>query len=270
MSNYLSFEWLSRFGAFGNQLWQIAGTIGEARKKGLQPCFPKWFYQPFFNFPEEMFFDTIPEAKDLGQQYMQDVDHWWDIRRDIFSYIGPSEQLAEKIYTLYSDINLSQYTAVHIRRANNLALPDHHPVPSLEYFEAGLSLIGNEKPVMVFSDDLEWCKKQSLFKDALFAKGNSSKVNVMDLTSPTPLALDTVALDFATMAMCRNFVISNSTFSGWAALLGTYQSFRGNTVVVPKNWYGKAINHIPYENMFRYYNWIRLDVQDGEPHIWKS
>ena len=39
----LTFGALGRYGRFGNQLFQVAGTIGIARKHGYDFAFPKWY-----------------------------------------------------------------------------------------------------------------------------------------------------------------------------------------------------------------------------------
>src|ERR1044071_3780128 len=42
MKGYATFSALGRYGRFANQIFQIAGTIGIARKNDLQPVFPVW------------------------------------------------------------------------------------------------------------------------------------------------------------------------------------------------------------------------------------
>lgn len=258
---YYTFANLGRWGAFGNQLWQLAGVSGEAFKVGAVPRFPRWFYEPFFSYPSEFFVDNLPEGKDFGESYMQNLDHWWEIRENIFAWSSPSDKALHAIDVQYRGIDLFDYTAVHVRRANNLTLPDHHPVPTIKYFEDALDLISPSK-IVVFSDDLDWCRQQPLFKGALFAEGNDSKVNVMNLTKLNPTPLNTVAYDFAAMCQCKNFIVSNSTFSVWAAMISTFNNnlMENNKVVYPNNWYGKAIADLPFRDMFKYFDyWIGID-----------
>ncbi len=274
----LSFQHLGSYGALGNQLWQIAGTYGEAKSKNIDPLFPKWFYQRFFSVPDRFFNQQLLKdslvngsARDMGQVYLQDVDHWWNYRDKVFNMFEPSEEVQQYIDSNYASYGLSTRTAIHVRRANNLALPDHHPVPNLEYFEHALSeLVDNSNSPIVFSDDLEWCKKQSIFNGAIFGLGNPSVSDVMQLTAAKAMPVDSAALDLLTMAQCKDMIISNSTFSGWAAMISSYKNYYQNRVVSPKDWYGSALKHIPYNAMFKHHpNWIELKVtEDGQHSVW--
>jgi hypothetical protein len=259
---YLTFRHLGRFGAFGNQLWQIAGTIGEANKLGKTPLFPKWEYQKWFSIPEEMFTDPLPRVgQDSGAQYFQNLDHWWHMKETIFSYLEPSAYAKESVQALYPDVDFSSLTAIHVRRANNLQLPNHHPVPTAAYFSNALKILGKSpKECMVFSDDLEWCREQSFFDGAQFAVGNPPEINVLELTNHAPLALDSVALDYIAMTQCYDFIISNSTFSLWAALMSTYKNKDENRVVVPRNWYGELVKGARFQDMFKHQWWIQLEL----------
>jgi hypothetical protein len=53
----------------------------------------------------------------------------------------------------------------------------------------------------------------------------------------TPVASPTALEDFRLMSLCSHFIIANSTFSWWAAWLGTSP---GKTVVAPRRWFGPA------------------------------
>jgi hypothetical protein len=241
-------------GAAGNQLWQIAGTIGKALEAGGYPRFPEWGYRKWFSIPDE-YFEPIPEGEeciDLSPDYLQDLSLWYgyDDVPDAFTW---SEFAWDQLYANYSDLlnSTSETISVHVRRANNLQLPDHHPVCPLSYFENALRIIG-EGQIVVFSDDLDWCRKQDIFKDAYFAKGNDPSVNIYDLTGATPLTLDSVMLDLILMSQCEKHVISNSSFSWWGAFLGY-----GPQTIYPSKWYGKALSHIDTSVMFPPY-WTKL------------
>jgi len=241
-------------GALGNQLWQIAGVIGRAQMRGGKAIFPKWDYESFFNIPSNMFVShPIANAIDYAPDYMQEMDIWYG-NENVIPYFRPSQLMWDWMDSVYDIARLYDYTAVHIRRANNLALPDHHPVPSLDYFEKALDLLG-AKDIMVFSDDMDWCRKQSIFKDARFAMGVPSDVDVMELTKYAPLNHESAAFDLHTMSMCSKFVISNSTFSWWAAFLSGSKD-----VVYPQHWYGPALAHIDTSVMFNRLDWKCLNA----------
>ena len=47
----ITYRQLGRNGQLGNQLWQIAGTIGIAYKAGDMAAFPFWRYRSYFSVP---------------------------------------------------------------------------------------------------------------------------------------------------------------------------------------------------------------------------
>ncbi|WP_373940764.1 hypothetical protein OEG92_12140 [Polaribacter sejongensis] len=60
MTNYkITFSRLGSKGRLGNQLFQIASTIGMAKKNSFDYCFPKWEYSKYFEFDlKECFIDN--------------------------------------------------------------------------------------------------------------------------------------------------------------------------------------------------------------------
>lgn len=83
------------------------------------------------------------------------------------------------------------------------------------YYIRAMALFPNEK-FLIFSDDMEWCKKQDIFKDCEFSEGNSE---VEDLNL---------------MASCKSNIIANSSFSWWAAWLNPNPD---KVVVAPQKWF---------------------------------
>jgi len=120
---------------------------------------------------------------------------------------------------------------VHVRRGDYLLNPTYHWVQPASYYEKGMSLIKAER-WLVFSDDIDWCRQQPCFQ----------KDTVVFCDEPNEL----IALDV--MTTCRaGAVISNSSFSWWAAVLGEI-----DTVVYPELW---SEHHKP--NLFPE-SWLRL------------
>lgn len=242
-------------GALGNQLWQIAGTLGWAMKNLAPPVFPRWDYEGFFNIPLKYFTYKIPEnSLDLAPDYLQDIQHWDFIDELVKEVFAPSDDSRAWIVDRYANESLRKYVAVHVRRANNVGLPDHHPVCPITYFEQALDRIGNY-PIMVFSDDPGWCREQPIFKDALYAEGIPKSVDVMELTKYAPLNHASAALDLLTMAQCGRHIISNSTFSWWGAYLA-----ESRQAIYPGRWYGPKVNADP-SLMFTNLDWERVDFE---------
>lgn len=250
-----TYSLLGKNGALGNQLWQIAGAYGIARKSGEDPIFPHWAYQKYFSVPYQFF--TSPAVvdlyhkNDLGSDYLQRINLWYpEHEAQVRRFFRPSVDAEGAIKTRFENEDLSKYAAVHVRRANNAtsAYSTHHPPCPTAYFEEAMDKM--EPPFVVFSDSMEWCKKQEMFKDALFAPGIPKGVNIMNLTKYDPTPLSEAALDLLAMAKCRKHIISNSTFSWWSAFLA-----KSEHVIYPERWFGEPLKHIDTDAMFTDLDW---------------
>lgn len=239
-----SYEMLGNWGRLGNCLFQLASTISIAFKNNATASFPEWNYQPYFSIPKH-FFDNIKGEVDFSGDYLQDYHHFESYKDIIRRYFAApqsvTDYLRNKYDYIYNPRQLTQHIAVHVRRGDYLNLPLHHPVCGLEYFEQGIEIVSKVCPgwhhqLVVFSDDIEWCKQQELFKDAIFAEHNNP------------------AEDLHLMKRCNAFVISNSTLSWWGAYLSETQN-----VIVPTPWYGEALQHIDVKNTLILPNWTELN-----------
>jgi hypothetical protein len=110
---------------------------------------------------------------------------------------------------------VSNYTSLHVRRVDYVQKAGFHPPCSIEYYEKALSMI--EGNVLVFSDDLDWCKETFLGDRFTFISGNRDYQ------------------DLFLMSMCKNNIIANSTFSWWGAWLNTNLNKK---VIAPSEWFG--------------------------------
>jgi hypothetical protein len=121
--------------------------------------------------------------------------------------------------------------SLHIRRGDYVVNPNH-PTQSLSYYSEALSRLKSDLPVIIFSDDPQWCKQQKLFDNDRFmiAEGN------------------TTDCDLCLMSLCKYHIIANSSFSWWGAWLANSKQ-----VIAPKNWFGgdcakKSIDDLPFGN----------------------
>ena len=101
---------------------------------------------------------------------------------------------------------------------------DHHNSLGLDYYEEALSKFGDNRTVIIFSDDPAWCKEQKLFDSDRFlvAEGNSQYI------------------DMCLMTLCVGHIIANSSFSWWGAWLANSEK-----VIAPKNWFS---GHLEEQN----------------------
>jgi hypothetical protein len=110
-------------------------------------------------------------------------------------------------------------TAMHIRRTDYLKYPDIYPELTEEYYYNCLNILNNNASILVFSDDLHWCKNNLKGREYIF----------VDMPPMPSMYL---------MSNCKNIIMANSTFSWWAAWLGKHEN-----VICPKNWFGKKWPH---------------------------
>ncbi len=126
------------------------------------------------------------------------------------------EGAEEQVKQLFSEgITPIDQVAIHVRRGDYVGNPFYVDLMATDYYERAMEEFPGEK-FLVFSDDIEWCKTQQLFKGCEFSGGD-------ELT------------DFNRMAGCKGIIIANSSFSWWAAYLSQ------GRVVAPLEWYADGI-----------------------------
>lgn len=250
----ISYQLLGSQGALGNQLWEVAGTYGVARKCATTPAFHEdWFYRPFFCVPDKFFVENFYNCEDLGEDYLQSMSHWSEWATEVFDMFQPSFILERLIEERYGEggKDLAGKTCIHVRRGNNAtpAYSTHHPVPPLEYYEEAMDRAGG--PFRVVTDSPDWCKKQDIFKDCEFGVGPPPDVDIMDLTKYGPVGNIEAAIDLISMTYARKVIMSNSSFSWWGAFLRGPNDHPDDLVIYPKdNWYGPPLAHIDTSLMF--------------------
>jgi hypothetical protein len=138
--------------------------------------------------------------------------------------------------------------SVHVRRGDAVwrqGESDTLPVwqaSHMDYFESAMALIRGKianPTFLIFSDDIDWCKQAGIFgKDCEFIETNRFG--------------DNPAIDLLLMSNCRHHIMTNSTYSWWAAwaTLGD-----DKICILPKQWSPK---HATAELGLVYRNWITL------------
>jgi hypothetical protein len=233
-------------GGLGNQMFQYAYTKHLALKYNINFCFDLRFYDNYqgkikrslllneFQNLKIVSLDKIPnqsvkiltddfkykefEPTELLNYYL---DGYWQSER----YFKESESIIKNDFLIDKPIDnsiISQNTvSLHVRRTDYVTSNDYHPVQSIDYYKRGLDLIGDYDKVLIFSDDINWCKENLSFNNMTFIEGNSE------------------VEDLHLMSCCKHNIIANSTFSWWAAWLN--RNVR-KKVIAPKNWFGAQTN----------------------------
>jgi hypothetical protein len=220
------YDKLGSEGRLGNQLWQIAGTLGLAERHNADAAFNAWPYAEQFSVPDRYF----PKTELVGHRawtvptriaepfrvFLQDASLWMNIEARIRRYFSPNPSLEIALQRKFSEIlSLPNKTSMHVRRTDYIAHPEAFSVLSTEYYRKALEQIGDSN-LLVFSDDPAWCRENLGFaRPAAIVEGNRDYE------------------DFFLMTQCQNHVTANSSFSWWGAFLSGDPH-----PVVPKLWYG--------------------------------
>ncbi|MBQ7240903.1 MAG: alpha-1,2-fucosyltransferase [Bacilli bacterium] len=158
-----------------------------------------------------------------------------DIIRDELQITDKLKGMNKKVY---QDISNNESVCVHIRRGDYVG--SNFDVCSMDYYYRGIKEIKKHKKsivIYVFSDDINWVKKNMKFEDeVVFVDWKNNQYEDMKL-----------------MSGCKNFVMSNSSFSYWAQYLSQNKK---KIVVAPSKWFrnGKKIDI--YDD-----SWILVDVK---------
>lgn len=255
----VTFPTLEHSGRLGNQLWQIASTVGIARNCHAEVGLPVgWSYRDVFSCPDRWFSDDLHAGKpapDLARTldrrvrpYLQDLSLWAHVADEIRAAFEPAHDANFRIDDEWAkgfrDL-VRPITAVHIRRGDYATNP-LGAITSLpiEWYAEAISIVDSGS-VVVFSDDIEWCRGQ-IDADLFYEGVVRPKEQESDyLTTPV---LDWI--DIFLMARCDAKVISNSTYSWWAAWL----SDSPDDVIYPGRWFGR--------DMARYIDWRAMIPND--------
>lgn len=154
----------------------------------------------------------------LSYKYFQNV------RGDMIRATTPQEPLKKRLKDLANELERSQSIAVHVRRGDYVTSEKtaRKRVTSEGYFRKSIAALQREFPdprLYFFSDDIAWCKEA--FRDI------DASVFVEKLEGESDLE------HLYVMSKARSFVISNSSFSWWAAWLSTSSH---KLVAHPVNW----------------------------------
>ena len=246
----ISFNNLGNLGRLANQMFQYASIKGIARNRGYEFYIPprnifgkrdplvqqsdtiiydvfdlesnnnlgllpnQVLMERIHTFDEELFINCPNDVDLFG--YYQTEKYFKHIEDEIRSDFTFSQELQELCDSFIKDnFVYRDVISLHIRRGDYVVNPNH-PTQDVEYYRQALNQMP-DLPVIVFSDDPEWCNEQEFFSSDRFAV---SEGNATDA-------------DLCLMSLCKYHIIANSSFSWWGAWLG-----KSEKVIAPKNWFG--------------------------------
>jgi len=130
----------------------------------------------------------------------------------------PPEAVKSAITETYGPYLEGDPIAIHVRRGDYLKLPAVHPVCGQDYYRRALAALGDSASLLVCTDDVDWCERHLRLPNARYVR------DVPDW------------YDLYLMSFCRRFVITNSSFSWWAAWLSEADD---KIVLAPSPWFGR-------------------------------
>ena len=213
-------------GRLGNNLFMIAHAYARALDQNRQLIVPAKQVGHMDDFVDNVFrkldlyIDHPNEVKNeevtVYGGYFQSESHFEKYSEAVKSLFSPTKEFIDRIRTEIPVIFNTEVTVINVRRGDYLHYPTYHPVVSLEYIHKALTLVPSNQYI-VASDDISWCKEHLNIPNAIYLEGWK------------------VHEQLWIMAMCHHFIISNSSFSWWAAYLSRHP---GKIVIAPETWFG--------------------------------
>jgi len=264
----ISYNRLGSNGRLGNQMFQYAGLRGIAANRGFD-----WLIPPPNSYGDSNYglfdcfkMDTVQE-NNFGTLNAQSISTGeFHFISEFFNTCSDNINLhdyftSEKYFSNVSDIIRKDYTFkdeildpckeiideienpifLHVRRGDYLVKPEAHPACPISYYEKALTYFDKDTSVLVFSDDIEWCREQELFQDDRFM--------LSEYTEKYPQTCDTLQgrqqalipyFDLCLMSLCTGGIIANSTMSWWGAWLIENPT---QPIIAPKPWFGLMYKH---------------------------
>ena len=270
------------WGRLGNHLFIIAATSSVAWDNEAEAVFPDFraafdesyaltanyersslcsSYQNLFKHlnilqPEKFAFiyrepgftySPIPyQPSMLLEGWFQSEKYFAHHKQKIIELFAPSKAICNYLSSKYAEIiNHPNTVAIHLRgyHQENSALDGTYPTYGRAYVKKAMQFFDQDVQFVVFSDQIEWAKAQlqGLAANMLFIEGEK------------------YYHDFYLMSMCKHNIISNSTFSWWAAYLNRNAD---KIIVAPSIWFLPKYNHNSKDLIPE--AWISIDMHQSK------
>lgn len=207
----------------------VARTLARFRKKRIHQWMFRWSARGLRHIKERrigLHAELLTELPDncILDGYWQSIHYFAPIEEALkthfFRFRVPMDARALQ---LDEEIRSAQSICLNVRRTDFLTNSFHGAMGN-DYFQEAVRRLAASvsKPrIYVFSDDVEWCRKNLKFDHPTSVVDHTYK----GFKFSTYLRL---------MAACRHFIIPNSTFAWWAAWLGSDPEKR---VIAPRFWF---------------------------------
>ncbi|SNR49177.1 alpha-1,2-fucosyltransferase [Flavobacterium sp. ov086] len=217
----ITYSKIGKKGNLGNQLFQIASTIGLSATNNQQYAFLNWKYQDHFKNKLPLLtsdFSSFINVEEKEYNY-----HEWNLNTEDYDlsgwlqtekyfdraltkyYFEFSDSLIDRLKNLYSNAFSKRTILISIRRGDFVNHPDYFQLPINYYLNSLARFFPDWQScsLIILSDDIKYCKFHFSFLENAFFGSGLNEIEQLCLGS-----------------MCDDFIISNSTFSWWTAWLG--------------------------------------------------
>ena len=198
--------------------------------------YPQWWYLKETRYKyKHVNYDRLKKHNVYLDGYWQCEKYFAELREDLIEQFQLTKDLSNQAKAIKNRINTTKSVSVHIRRGDytKIRYSRHLYLLEKEYFYKALDEINqivNNPTIFFFSDDIEWVKKEF---------GINSQYEFIQLTGE-----NADLEEFTLMRQCNHNIISNSTFSWWAAWLNTNSNkiiisperYFGNRDIIPQEW----------------------------------
>jgi Glycosyl transferase family 11 len=258
-------------GQLGNQLFQIAAALslaidhdaeavfpeyGQSKRAGIPVNREKVYSKINMISPKQTHQYTFFEHPDFHYKpisyrhnmriagYFQSEKYFQHNKEKILPYFEASDDVTEYLTENYSDlINHPQTVAIHLRGyySESSDLTVMFPYIGADYAEKAALHFPEETLFVIFSDYMEWAKEElkDFSRPHIFIEGN------------------TYYQDFYLISLMKHQIISNSSFSWWAAYLNNNPN---KQILAPWPWFQP--NHHLTDKHILPKEWIKVQL-DG-------
>jgi len=253
-------------GGLGNQMFQIAHAICQGWKNNVDSEFIAVSHTPMTqarqtkNYVNNIFRNVKFVNKIIKKQtitewswnesnvkpnfnstiefngYYQSSKNFLGYDEKIKDLFKPTDEFKEEIYQIYPELKNKNTTSIHVRRGDYLTISNVLPTIDITYINYCMNFLNDSDIFFIFSDDKKWVKENIK---------NNNVIVVDELEDYEELWM---------MGLCKNHILSNSSFSWWGAFLNNNSA----KVLAPSLWFGPN-GPQPFNNIYEP-NWEKIDV----------
>jgi hypothetical protein len=182
--------------------------------------------------------------------YWQSLDFFRNAQFEVFETFKSLVGVNREFNHLEKLISQNRFIGIHVRRGDYVAnskATKFHGVCSVKYFHSALEHIrkmGNSSSVIIFSDDPAWATNNLGGSNRVIVSGN---YHLSDLE------------ELILLSQCSHLILSNSSYSWWAAYLRENRDMEKPVVVAPTPWFSNYRIPSPRKS-----NWLTLSIDSGE------